>query len=691
MMSDPKERAAVLPGLCGAGALAAWFIAWRLLTNAAGWFAPATAAIGLCGLLLASQPPLRCRPVWRGGLRVAGVTGCVLAIAASLSLGSFLPASIAGWLSPPLGRFGGAPALALLALAALAAFVTGKTRQPALLLDATTICGLAAGWVWTQTRRQATFPTPPTTQILAPRVTALLALALAGFALAAALAWRRQTIGTALWRRWAWHWSAVALLLGLALASFTRDWRRAALFALPALAALASVIRWRGGARAMWRRLGRGAAWLTAALLLLAIAYCATTADLEIVLLRNTVEHRATVFWRGAFGDERVVRHAPGAFAGIVRAADGQPLAGASVVVADAGGQPYSAVSDAAGRYRLAGVPAGNYLPLAVAPGYQQGAVAGLGGRVVTVRAGRTAGGVDFALQPRPPFDPGVNDSLRFGPPAEVTIDSLQPSTVIRREFTFENKGTVLDGGLVHEPRPELGAGPFPILLIIYPGEAKDWESVSAPLAAEGFVVVSYFPRRLLDLNGDLDDLRLLLNLTTAGRLSARGDGHRVAILGGSVSTVYTYLLLREIAGTPARANVRAAVQYGGLFDLFAFRQSWEAGKVIIDPGISGLEYLLVAFGTPRNQPELYLRFSPRYGLNSDSLPPTLLVHAGKDIIVPVDQSHLADETFTRLGLPHELLIYPDLEHYLDVSQRDPEQLDMLNRTVAFLKTYLGP
>ncbi|MGN6673083.1 MAG: hypothetical protein ACTHMA_07275, partial [Thermomicrobiales bacterium] len=73
-MSDPKERAALLPGLaCGVGILAAWLTAWRLLTDAAGWFAPATAIFSLCGLLLASQPLLCCRPVWRIGLRGAGV------------------------------------------------------------------------------------------------------------------------------------------------------------------------------------------------------------------------------------------------------------------------------------------------------------------------------------------------------------------------------------------------------------------------------------------------------------------------------------------------------------------------------------------------------------------------------------------------------------------------------------------
>jgi fermentation-respiration switch protein FrsA (DUF1100 family) len=213
---------------------------------------------------------------------------------------------------------------------------------------------------------------------------------------------------------------------------------------------------------------------------------------------------------------------------------------------------------------------------------------------------------------------------------------------------------------------------------------------VSVPLAAKGYVVVSYFPRRLLDLEGDLDDLGALLRLALAGRLAERGDGDRVVLVGGSVSTVYIYLLARELEGAPLGGRVRAAIQYGGLFDLYAFRRRWEEGGVIIDPGISELEYLLVAFGRPDTRPELYLRFSPRYGLGRASLPPTLLVHADKDIIVPVEQSLLADETLGQLGIPHRLLRYPELEHYLDTSKRDPAQLDMLERTVAFLRDHTG-
>ena len=312
----------------------------------------------------------------------------------------------------------------------------------------------------------------------------------------------------------------------------------------------------------------------------------------------------------------------------------------------------------------------------------------GVAGRVATVRAGRATAGVDFALAPRPASDPATNDSLQLGPQTTIAIDGLVEGSVLRRPFTYANRGKLLDGGLIHEPPAEADPGLFPVLLIIYPGEAASWEGVSAPLAARGFVVVSYFPRRLLDLAGDLDDLRLLLNLVAEGQLSARGDRRQIALAGGSVSTVYTYLLAERVATSSRAGAVHAAVQYGGLFDLYAFRQSWEAGDVTIDPGISELEYLLVAFGRPDTRPELYLRLSPRYRIAPASLPPTLLVHAERDIIVPAEQSRLAADGYERAGIPHRLLLYPALEHYLDISKRDPAQLDMLEQTIVFLRRW---
>ena len=84
------------------------------------------------------------------------------------------------------------------------------------------------------------------------------------------------------------------------------------------------------------------------------------------------------------------------------------------------------------------------------------------------------------------------------------------------------------------------------------------------------------------------------------------------------------------------------------------------------------------------------MRFSPRYGLGPSGLPPTLLVHTDRDRIVPPEQSQVAAETLARLGIPYRLLTYPELEHYLDTSKREPAQLDMLSQTVAFLQAYTG-
>jgi len=146
--------------------------------------------------------------------------------------------------------------------------------------------------------------------------------------------------------------------------------------------------------------------------------------------------------------------------------------------------------------------------------------------------------------------------------------------------------------------------------------------------------------------------------------------------------------LLRELESSPTRDRLKAAVMYGGLADMYRFRYDWERKAIYIDPGISELENLLVAFGRPDNRPEHYLLFSTLYHLDRAALPPTLLVHAEKDSIVPASQSRLIDQVSTRLGIPHELLIYPDIEHYLDTSQRDPAQLDMLFKTIDFLKRY---
>lgn len=702
--------------------LAGWLAAWSLLGSGAAWFAPATATAGSLAWLASWLPPCRERRLLLAALSIAGGLALAVAAVAALALGAFLPVGLAAWLSPRLSQFGGRPALAIVALALAIPGLSGRsTERRGLLLDGAFACALGAWWVGHEVARQAAFPPPPTTpDFLAPRFTALGNLSLLLAASATLVWWRDRRVPRAAvavdpvdpvasasrgadslpYARWLWRWAGLLALGGLAgsLAARASYWRLFALLvAVVAVggllagqwpssrAAMIPVMPARRGLALVWTG-ARGLGWLVAAFLLLTVGYGAVAEDLETVLLRNTAERRVQQFWRATL-TERPARTAPGgALVGTIRDNAGRELSGATVIVATRNGQTYTAISDAGGQYRLANVPPGDYLPLAIAPGFRQAPPAAWQ-RVVSVRPAHSTAGVDFRLPPIAPPAP-FTGAVTLSVPEIVAVENPEPSAAIRRAFTMPLRDGTTDFGLVHEPPPAAGPGPFPILLVIYPGEARDWEGVSIPLAASGYVVVSYFPHRVLDLNGTLDDLHGLLALVGQGALSARGDGRQVVLVGGSVSTVYTYLMARELHGSAAWAPVRAMVQYGGLFDLFRFRQAWEEGQVIIDPGISALEYLLVAFGRPDIRPEIYLRFSPRYALGPASLPPTLLVHAGHDIIVPAEQSAIAATDFTFHGIDHQLLLYPDLEHYLDTSKRDPAQLDMLDQTLAFLGRY---
>ena len=65
---------------------------------------------------------------------------------------------------------------------------------------------------------------------------------------------------------------------------------------------------------------------------------------------------------------------APGALAGAVYTSGGQPIAGATVLVAQPDGVPHVTQTGPDGSYQLAGVPPGEYVPAAVAPGYAESA-----------------------------------------------------------------------------------------------------------------------------------------------------------------------------------------------------------------------------------------------------------------------------------------------------------------------------
>ncbi len=682
--------------LLGVGLLLAGLVVWHLTIDAAGFFGPSWAIAGTLALWMAGRLHRRKATTLVTAARVLGGGAVIIACCAALSLGAFLPPIMEIWVSPVLGRFGGAAAFGWLALAAsITAYDQVTATERWRYAHIATLFGLAASWVWGQTGRQISFPPPPTTvQTITPALNFLLLSSWLLTLLIFILTYRaRRTAQQAppWYHRWCLHWASISALLGLSVGIILRS--PVAFWSIPPLlltVASTAAAFWGSPHWPLLKRWGANIGWVGLTLLACGLLYCTTTEDLEIVLARNTVEYRVRAFWQATLPTLATAPTSPGSISGLVTAADGTPLRDAQVVIATPTGAVFSASSDQGGRYQITDIPAGNYLPLATSHGYHDAGRSGLAGRVATVRPGQTATQVDFTLPPQASLQIPETAELQLDSPTITAIAGLSNSATIRRSFTVQDQGTTISGGLIHEPAPEQGTGPFPIIFIVYPGPTHQWEGVSAPLAAQGFVVISYFPQRQLDFNGDLHDLELLLQLIATGRLTTRGNPTQIALAGGSASTVYTYLLAQQIAGTPTARNVRAMVQYGGLFDLYHFRQRWTQGAVTIDPGISELEYLLIAFGRPDTRPEIYLRFSPHYRLQHASLPPTLLVHAERDIIVPPDQSRLAAMQLAQLNIPHQLLLYPELEHYLDISKHDPAQFAMLDQTVAFLHQWFN-
>lgn len=96
----------------------------------------------------------------------------------------------------------------------------------------------------------------------------------------------------------------------------------------------------------LWGRFCSVLAWLASALLLIG---CRPAPEANVAgYLLST--------WLGT-QPPAVSTASPGALAGRVVDAQGEPIAGATVLVAQADGAPHQAITDADGRYRIVGIP----------------------------------------------------------------------------------------------------------------------------------------------------------------------------------------------------------------------------------------------------------------------------------------------------------------------------------------------
>lgn len=413
--------------------------------------------------------------------------------------------------------------------------------------------------------------------------------------------------------------------------------------------------------------------WLgaTGILLGLVLLWLATTDNSNIWPIRNTLQYRVLTWWWAQAGYPQ--SGPPGILRGTIRDAQGNPIAGAWVLASRWDGTTYRDHSQTDGTYTISDMPAGQYRPVAGAPGHASVMLGGWGKVTITAGAATT---IDVVLPEanQPAVSPGRE--LVLGEPSPSTCAKPIEATATRRQVTFESAGQPNQLTFLYTPLTATTTSPLPILLTIYPGPAGGWECASLPLAAAGYVVVATGPAYSFDLERNIDELERLIAFARAGSFPA-ADGRRIALLGGSYSSLHVQRMLQRDPG------VKAAVLLGPLSDLFDMRRRLEEGTFI--PPYD-LDRAMIALGLPDREPLRYWRYSGAYHVRPD-FPPLVVMHSRTDDIVPFQQSEFLSANLTKAGVLHDTYFFEGASHYLLDESGEGEAIYQI--TLEFLAKHL--
>ena len=356
-----------------------------------------------------------------------------------------------------------------------------------------------------------------------------------------------------------------------------------------------------------------------------------------------------------------------GALVGVVTDEALRPIAGAVVVVAERTGAPHVAYTGADGRYRIERVPAGQYAPAAVAPGFAEQTQQNSFGMptLVTIRGGEQTEAPPFRLQPLqvPPLPQPWPQAAALTLTATGIVTAPFPtgSRAQVQAFTFVRDGVLIDTLRLYLPTLLEDGAHLPMLFMVYPTDVDLWQSVSAAYAGQGYGLVAISPAgaRGTAINDHAADAYWALMLARDGALSPDLRGQPAVALGGSFSSAILHQLVR-ISGDA----IAGWVTVGGIGNAFAGAADFYAGQLELPPGY---EYLIPALGMPNLYPLLFLRYSPVY--TATELPPTLIIHTDADRVIPITQAYELETALRRAGVPVDVFYYDDVSHYLQIDE----------------------
>jgi hypothetical protein len=375
-----------------------------------------------------------------------------------------------------------------------------------------------------------------------------------------------------------------------------------------------------------------------------------------------------------------------GAIEGRILAA-GEPLAGATVLVAERMGKPHAALTDEDGRYRIEDVPADGYTVAAVAPGYAEAALHNVWGGPVTVqvRGGATVTAPDLRLTPLIPNEPAAFDagSLQLQQTSSFTATAPFPPGAAAqvRTFSFVRDGVTVDTLRLYLPLDAQPEDRFPLVLFVAPTAIDDWQQVSVAFASQGIALaaLSPVPARGVDADAQAQDAAAALALVQAGALGPEVGDNRPVAMGGSYSSAILARLVRT-----AGDQLGGWVSVGGLANAFDGAAAFYAGELEMP---ANFELLVPAFGLPNVYPLVLLRYSPVYV--ASELPPTLLIHTAADRVLPIEQAYQLEAAARAAGVPVETYYYTDTSHYLGIGENLTDAgKEMFYMIVEFIERY---
>ena len=238
-------------------------------------------------------------------------------------------------------------------------------------------------------------------------------------------------------------------------------------------------------------------------------------------------------------------------------------------------------------------------------------------------------------------------------------------------------------------PRPSGRTGPLPLLVDIHGGPHNAWNAAAdeihfyhQELAARGWAILLVNPRGsdgygeefydavhgawgVADANDFLEPIDQLV-------AEGLADPERLAVAGYSYGGFMTCYLTGHddrFAAAVAGGVVSDLVSMGGTCDDGHFLSAYELG------------------GAPWQSPTRYAAMSPLTKV-ADVRTPTLVIHGAADLTCPVGQAQQWHTALRELGVPTQLVLYPDASHVFILLGPPSQRLDFNRRVLDWVEQH---